>query len=1071
MSNGFLGFLGLIVAVASIVVAPYAAPILFGVTTATSTMIAATGAILSFAGNAVIGAVASRDARRNADRAAQQQRADQLVSVRSATTPRRVVYGESIIGGTYAFADSTGTSNNELHIVLALCEGPIDSMLEVYIDDRPAGLASVDGNGWVTSGNFFKSDKTNAGNVQANANASGVWSATIPNGATIVSVTAYYPDDPIPVPVTYSVVGTTISGTASGHLNGRVAVDYTTSAGTPFLRLIPHLGSTTQAVDSVLQATFPAKITTLHQGQGIAYLYLVMVRDPSIYPNGVGNIKVRLRGKQLFDPRTNTTAFSSNPALVLRDYLITYVGASSSDFEATNFNAAANACDVLVASAGVPAAADFGVSAITRGSVTERRFSCDGVIELTQTPQASIDAILSSMSGSMSWSEGIWRIVPGTWTAPSITLTADDVIDYVSSTPTTPRSDLYNAVRGTFVNQSDGYISVDYPPTSSSTYATSDGATLWTNLNLPMTRSVSTAQRLARLHLERGRRQTTARLRCNLRQAFALQVLDRVSVTLSRFGWSARTFMVVGWEWTAPGVVELTLRADDAAAYSWDYTLSTSFPPPVASNLPNPWARSAVIGLTATSGALYARRRSDGVAVQGVKVSWNAQTNPLVLTGGFIEVQYKSGADTEFSAYAMQAGNSTSCVIEPVAVGSAYVFRARTVNQQGVLGEFAYLAHTVSGSNSIIATRNSNNLIPNSQLLAGISGWDFQGFTGTNRNAGVNFTGSAQNINLPDWMLAGSGTVWMQETGYRPGNGVVDLYFRVIPDNQANVQPGERFELSGYVQPIDCNAYLQVAFYDRLDNYATEIIVASKSNDGWPVTTLAGWGARIGGFFTVPSTLSGNGLPISKAMLFLRKNGKTGGGNAESYVFGTMFYMGRAGATQTELSPWVDGPVYDVSTGLIVENAATQVYRSGVEQYQFSVGTGQPGGATIYTLPDFVAPVDATLSATANLTCFAYFEFTNNTVFGDQDVVVNFLCRNVTTNTLFAGNADFTIVCAPPSGGSWVKNSAVLKIEGPLVAGNTYRVYLSATRSNWDGSKYLNCSFYGITVRAEVIKR
>lgn len=1072
MSNQFLAFFSLIVSIASIVVAPGLAPVIFGVATATPAMVAATGAILAFAGNSVIGAVASREAKRNADKAAQQQRSDQLVSVRSATTPRRVVYGESIIGGTYAFADSTGTSNNELHIVLALCEGPIDSMLEVYIDDRPAGLATVDANGWVTSGNFYKLDKTNGANVQASTNASGAWSTTIPAGASVQSVTAFYTDDPIPVPVAYTVTGTTISGTAANHPTAVVSVDYTTTAGTPFLRLRPHLGETNQAVDSVLQSTFPAKITALHQGLGVAYLYLVMVRDPSIYPNGVGNIKVRLRGKRLFDPRTSTTYFSSNPALVLRDYMITYVGATASDFDATNLNAAADACDAQMLSAGVPAATDFGVSALSRGSSNENRFSCDGVIELTQTPQASIDAILSSMGGSMSWSEGAWRIVAGTWSAPTVTLTNDDVIDYVSSTPTTPRSDLYNAVRGTFVSQSDGYIAVDYPPTASTTYATSDGATLWTNLNLPMTRSVSTAQRLARLHLERGRRQTTAKLRCNLRQAFALQVLDRVNVTLPRFGWSSRSFMVVGWEWTAPAVIELTLRADDSAAYSWDYTLSASFPPPVASTLPNPWLRSAVTGLTATSGALYTRRRPDGVAVQGVKVSWNAQTNPLVLTGGYIEVQYKSGADTEFSAYAMQAGNSTSCVIEPVAVGSSYVIRARTVNQQGVLGEFAYTSHSVTGSSVALGTINSNNLVPNSQMLNGSDGWDLQRNTTSNNGAGVNFTGNPSNVNVPDWCLAGSGTFYVSEEGYRPGNGVTDIYWRVIPSNWAAVVPGDRLEASAHVQLFDCAAAILVAFYDKNGSYVTEISVATKTaNNGWPITTLANWGARIGGFLTVPSSTSGDGLPIAKAMLFFRKGAKNGGGNNQSYAFGTMFYLGRAKATQTELSPWTDGPVYDVATGLIVENAATQVYRSGVQQYQFLVGTGRPASATIYTLPDFVAPVDSTLSATANVSCFAYFAFTNNSVFGDQDVVVYFRCLNVTTGSLFPGDEDYSIICAPTNAGAWVKNSGALKIEGPLVAGNTYRVYLSATRTNWDGSKYLDCNFYGISVRAEVIKR
>ena len=961
-----LSFVGLIVAVASIVVAPTLAPLILGTATASATAIAATAAVLAAAGNMVIGAVASRQAARDAARAnaAQQQRSDQLVSIRSATTPRRVVYGETIIGGTYAFADSTGTSNNELHIVLALCEGPIDSMLEVYIDDRPAGLASVDGNGWVTSGNFYKGDRRTAGTVQTTTDGSGNWSATIPSGASIVIVTAFFNGDPTPTGIAYSVAGTTISGTASAFPSATVSVDYTVDTGTSFLRLRPHLGSTTEAADSVLMSAFPAKFTSAHQGRGIAYLYLTLVRDPSIYPSGVGNIKVRLRGKRLFDPRTSTTVWSSNPALVLRDYMITYVGAVSGDFDSATLNAAANECDAQVLSAGVPAASDFGVSALTRGSSNENRFSCDGVIELTQTPQSAIDAILSSMGGSMTWSEGAWRMVAGTWTAPTITLTADDVIDYVSATPTTPRSDLYNAVRGTFVSQSDGYIAVDYPPLSSSSYAASDGATLWANLNLPMTRSVSTAQRLAKIHLERGRRQTTAKLRCNLRQAFNLQALDRVSVTLSRFGWSARTFMVIGWEWTAPGVIELTLRADDAGAYTWDWSLSTSFPPPTASTLPNPWLRSAVAGLAVTSGALYSRRRSDGVAVQGMRVSWNAQTNPVVLTGGFIEVQYKSGADTEFSAYAMQAGNSTSCVIEPVAIGSSYVVRARTVNQLGVLGEFSYISHAVSGTNSIL-TGNSNNLVPNSQFLRSADGWFFYPLSTANVNAGSD---NDNAVTSADWHTKGSGSIWIEEIGYRGFNGVPGAFWQTSTKNWSTVKPGERLELSAYVQVFKCAAIVGVNFYDKNDLYVAGASAATKSaNNGWPLQSLNGWGARVGGFITVPNTNSSTGNPIAKAQIYFIKNGNDGSGDAYSYAFGSMFYLGRASATQTDLSPWQDGPVYDVSTGLIVQNAATEVYTAtgsiSTGAVWFINGQSQSASVTVTPKYDCVAVLTSTVSA------------------------------------------------------------------------------------------------------------
>jgi hypothetical protein len=1063
--------LSLFVAIAAIVVAPTIAPLIFS--TVGATQLAITAAALAAAGNLVVGAAASRQAAREASRAAsQQQRSDQLVSVRSATTPRRVVYGETIIGGTYAFADSKGTSNDELHLVLALCEGPIDSMLEVYIDDRPAGLASVDGSGWVQSGNFYKGDKRTAGYAQTTVDGSGNWAAGIPSGASIVAATAFFNDGPpIPVQVTYTISGTTIFGTASDYVGAIVRVDYTTDTGASFLRLRPHLGSTTEAADSVLMSAFPSKVTSAHQGRGIAYLYLTLVRDPSIYPSGVGNIKVRLRGKRLFDPRTATTVWSSNPVLALRDYMITYVGAQSSDFDWTTLAAAANDCDAQVLSAGVPAATDFGVSALTRGSSNENRFSCDGVIELTQTPQTAIDAILSSMGGSMTWSEGAWRIVAGTWTAPTITLTADDVIDYVSATPTTPRSDLYNAVRGVFVSQSDGYISVDYPPLSSSTYATADGATLWANLNLPMTRSVSTAQRLAKIHLERGRRQTTAKLRCNLRQAFNLQALDRVSVTLSRFGWSARTFMVVGWEWTAPGVIELTLRADDDAAYAWDYTLTQSFPPPTASTLPNPWLRSAVAGLTVTSGALYSRRRSDGVAVQGMQVSWNAQINPIVLTGGFIEVQYKSGADTEFSQYAMQAGNSTSCVIEPVAIGSTYIVRARTVNQIGVVGEFSYVSHAVGGTNSIL-TGNSNNLVPNSQFLDGKDGW-IENLDDPQSQLTFGVL-NMSNFGLGnDWCLQGSGTIFIQEAYSRPANGVADSYWSVTDGSRAIVKPGERFEASCAMQVDSCSAQLYVSFYDTSGLFCAGIFVDTKNaQDGWPLRNLAGWGRRVGGFFTVPQpSACVSGRTPAKAMIFLNKTGNATGAQY-SYVWATMFYLGRASATQTDLSPWADGPVYDVSTGLIVPNAATEVYTSGaISDYSFPVGIGQGGSVTLYTLPTIYASTDSIISVTASATCSAYFIFLNNSIFGDQDVSVTLRCRRVGSGQSSSVARQDIIACSPAVTYDWVKNTVSMQIQGQLVAGESYQVTIVGNRSNWDGSKYLSCNFSKVDLRAEVIKR
>ena len=46
-----------------------------------------------------------------------------------------VVYGNRRIGGTRIFVSSGGENNSNLYMVLALCEGPIDYIRQVYIDD------------------------------------------------------------------------------------------------------------------------------------------------------------------------------------------------------------------------------------------------------------------------------------------------------------------------------------------------------------------------------------------------------------------------------------------------------------------------------------------------------------------------------------------------------------------------------------------------------------------------------------------------------------------------------------------------------------------------------------------------------------------------------------------------------------------------------------------------------------------------------------------------------------------------------------------------------------------------
>ena len=62
-----------------------------------------------------------------------------------------------------------------------------------------------------------------------------------------------------------------------------------------------------------------------------------------------------MRGKKVFDPRTGLTSFSSNPALCIRDYLLSDygLGAALDEIDEASFIAAANLCDEPVQAAAI----------------------------------------------------------------------------------------------------------------------------------------------------------------------------------------------------------------------------------------------------------------------------------------------------------------------------------------------------------------------------------------------------------------------------------------------------------------------------------------------------------------------------------------------------------------------------------------------------------------------------------------------------------------------------------------------------------------------------------------------
>ena len=91
-----------------------------------------------------------------------------LVNKQSNNASIPVVYGERLIGGTRVFIETSGTDNIYLYVALVLCEGEINSIEEIRVDDKVVTFdgALTDGtqrNVASSDSNFFKADPNVSG--------------------------------------------------------------------------------------------------------------------------------------------------------------------------------------------------------------------------------------------------------------------------------------------------------------------------------------------------------------------------------------------------------------------------------------------------------------------------------------------------------------------------------------------------------------------------------------------------------------------------------------------------------------------------------------------------------------------------------------------------------------------------------------------------------------------------------------------------------------------------------------------------------------------------------------------
>ena len=431
------------------------------------------------------------------------------------------------------------------------------------------------------------------------------------------------------------------------------------------IRIKEHLGSPSQTADSNLVSEV-TEWTSNHRLQEIAYLYVRFKFDADKFPNGVPQVTVTIKGKKVYDPRTDTTAWSDNPALCLRDYLTNDYGLSED---------AANIDDTLVETA-----ADICDETSTNAGTT--RYTCNGNFTTSAPPNEVIQDLLSSMGGLLWYAQGEWRMKPAYWTAPTLEFTEDDLRSNVAVKTRHSRRDNFNTIRGTFRGEETDWQVTDYPEVTNAAFLTADnGQESVVDIEMPFTDNSIEARRIARILLERNRQQLTVSASFGLK-AFQVQVGDVIQLTLSRFGWSQKEFEVVGWTFgLTDGLdlqVQMTLReisesvfdeVDDGVVYEKDNTTFLS-----------PFEVPAV-GLNAVARTQVLREKLTNIIAVTVTSS-----RPEGID--LVEVQFKGNSESTWR----NLGTGELGDFEAVDLDDGeYDFRARAINTFGVKGEYEFL--------------------------------------------------------------------------------------------------------------------------------------------------------------------------------------------------------------------------------------------------------------------------------------------------------------------------------------------------------------------------------------------
>lgn len=641
-------------------------------------------------------------------------------TVRQAAAPRRVIYGTQRVGAVEVFESTTGGSKDQYNMVLVFAAHEISNFLELFLDGRKVF--------WAHSGPGY----TVRNGIGFGGGADGV-DHYDPAGNLYNFANAY-----------------------SGHRGVWVEARFGDQAAGDYLTSL-------QANDSRWGPNTNGDTPTL---EGHAYLYLKTEYNTDDFPQKP-DARATIAGKAVYDPRTGTTAWSDNAALVIADVLTNSDYGLGMTVNQAQLIAAANICDEPVAFSG-------------SGGGTEARYTANYTWTMDKSVGDVLNDLVAGMGGRLSYINGEWYIFPAAFVGPTASFSSASLLDRPSWSAQKKFSAKANYCQGTFIAPTYPYavagnyygsadagsstqnnFSYAYTPTSYPTYAcdtlhgyasdqylTEDGG-----VELPLTvdfssvLSITQAQRLAKIALLRNRQQGSGTLTMGP-EALILQPNDTFYFSWPERGWSEKllevlridTSITAGAQGAPQIAVTLTVAETDPSVYVWnagDELTPYDLPATVDRGL---YQTAPPTSVTLSSSAATALLQLDGTVVPRIEVQWNTPADIRVTA---IELQYQLVGATSWSDGGTVSVASNVAFI-PVVAGQAYNVRVRSIRTGN--GNSSWV--TVSGfTASLVLSVLSSSGVGVGSLIG-------EAFS----------DGTAAIICLPFLAAVGSASVWVTPT-------------------------------------------------------------------------------------------------------------------------------------------------------------------------------------------------------------------------------------------------------------------------------------------------------------------